>query len=54
MGGTMLVLIAALIIVVGAFALAAINEYVDNLPLAVALEIILLAHPASGEEGGKH
>ena len=42
-GGTMLVLIGALIIVVGAFVLAAINEFVDSLPLAVALEILLLA-----------
>ena len=42
-GDTMLVLIGALIIVVGAFALAAINEFVDSLPLAVALEILLLA-----------
>jgi hypothetical protein len=41
--GTMLVLIGALIIVVGAFVLAAINEFVDSLPLAVALEILLLA-----------
>ena len=41
-GDTMLVLIGALIIVVGAFALAAINEFVDSLPLAVALEILLL------------
>ena len=39
----MLVLIGALIIVVGAFVLAAINEFVDSLPLAVALEILLLA-----------
>ena len=39
----MLVLIGALIIVGGAFVLAAINEFVDSLPLAVALEILLLA-----------
>ena len=39
----MLVLIGALIIVIGAFALAAIKEFVDSLPLAVALEILLLA-----------
>jgi hypothetical protein len=42
-GGTMRVLIGASIIVVGAFALAAIKEFVDSLPLAVALEILLLA-----------
>ena len=30
-------------IVVGAFVLAAINEFVESLPLAVALEILLLA-----------
>ena len=42
-GGTMRVLIGALIIVVGAFVMAAINEFVDSLPLAVALEILLLA-----------
>jgi len=36
----MRVLIGASIIVGGAFALAAIKEFVDSLPLAVALEIL--------------
>ena len=36
-------LTGASIIVVGALALAAIKEFVDSLPLAVALEILLLA-----------
>ena len=44
----MLVLIGALIIVVGAFVLAAINEFVDSSPLAVALEILLLLAVAVG------
>ena len=39
----MLVFIGDLTMVVGAFVLAAINEFVDSLPLAVALEILLLA-----------
>jgi hypothetical protein len=39
----MLVLIGALIIVLGAFIMAAINEFVDSLPLAVPLEILLFA-----------
>ena len=39
----MLVFIGDLTMVVGAFAVAAINECVDSLPLAVALEILLLA-----------
>jgi hypothetical protein len=42
-GGTMLVLIVALIIVVGAFAVRAIDQYVDSLPLAIVLQILLLA-----------
>ena len=42
-GGTMRVLIGASIIVGGAFALAAIKEFVDSLPLAVALEILFFA-----------
>jgi GTP diphosphokinase / guanosine-3',5'-bis(diphosphate) 3'-diphosphatase len=39
----MRVLIGASIIVGGAFALAAIKEFVDSLPLAVALEILFFA-----------
>ena len=39
----MLVLIGVLIIVVGAFAVAVIDEYVDNLPLAFVLQILLFA-----------
>ena len=39
----LLVLIGALIIVVGAFVLAAIKGFVDSLPLAVALKILPLA-----------
>jgi hypothetical protein len=39
----MLVLIAALIIIVGAFAVAAIQEYIDSTPLAVVLQVVLFA-----------
>ena len=39
----MLVLIAALIIIVGAFAVAAIQEYIDSRPLAIVLQVVLLA-----------
>jgi len=42
-GGTMLVLIGALIIVGGAYAVAAINEFVYNQPLAIVLQILLFA-----------
>jgi len=38
----MLVLIGALIIVVGAFAVAAINEFVSNQLLGIVLQILLL------------
>jgi hypothetical protein len=38
----MLFLVAALFIIVGAFAVAVINEFVDSLPLAVALQVLLL------------
>ena len=37
----MLVLIGALIIVVGAIAVAAIDEFVYNQPLAIVLQILL-------------
>jgi hypothetical protein len=37
-----LVLIGASIIILGAIAVAAINEFVNSLPLAIALEILLL------------
>jgi hypothetical protein len=37
----MLVLIGALIIVAGAFAVAAIDEFVYNQPLAIVLQILL-------------
>jgi hypothetical protein len=39
----MLVLIGALIIVGGAYAVAAINEFVYNQPLAIVLQILLFA-----------
>ena len=39
----MLVLIGALIIVIGAFAVAAIDGFVYNRPLAIVLQIFLLA-----------
>jgi hypothetical protein len=39
----MLVPIGALIIIVGAFAIAAIDEFVDSPPLAVVLQILLAA-----------
>ena len=39
----MLVLIGALIVVVGAFAVAAIHEYVPSKTLAVFLQLVLLA-----------
>ena len=39
----MLVLIGALIMVVGAFAVAAIDEFVYNRPLAIVLQILLFA-----------
>ena len=39
----MLVLIGALIIVAGAFAVASIDEFVYNQPLAIVLQILLIA-----------
>ena len=39
----MLVLIGALIMVVGVFAVAAIDEFVYNRPLAIVLQILLFA-----------
>jgi hypothetical protein len=39
----MYVLIGALIIIVGAFAVAAINEYVDSLLVAIVLQVFLFA-----------
>jgi len=39
----MLVLIGALIIVIGAFAVTAIDGFVYNRPLAIVLQIFLLA-----------
>ena len=38
----MLVLIVALIIVVGAFAVIAIDKCVNSLPLAIVLQLLLL------------